>query len=145
MKRLLRYVPVVAVIVMIFFLTMQNAQDTVRLSNGFGHFALMLCEKLGLDTIKTRFDSSYEIRHIGHLIEYFALGVAAAFSFKKKIYALLICVGISVTDQILKIYVPGRHFDWMDLPFDVVGYISGLIITWTVILLISELRRKATE
>ncbi len=56
------------------------------------------------------------------------LGIAAAISLKRKRYALLFCLCVSVIDQIIKIYVPGRHFDWVDLPFDAVGYVCGIVV-----------------
>ncbi len=75
-------------------------------------------------------DSPVAVRRLGHVIEYFVLGAAAAISVRKKRFALLLCICISVADQVIKIYVPGRHFDRMDLTFDAMGYVIGLSVVW---------------
>ncbi len=128
MKRVLGFIPVVIVVGLILFLTMQSIQGTVFLSESFRDWLIGFCDRFGFDEAGKWLDSPMIIRRIGHVIEYFVLGIAAAISLKRKRYALLFCLCISVADQIIKIYVPGRHFDWMDYPFDAMGYVCGIVM-----------------
>ncbi len=127
MKRVFAFIPVVIVAVIILLLTLQSAEGTVGLSEGFRNWLVSVCNRFGWDTFRGWIDSPVAIRRLGHVIEYFALGVAAAISVRKKKFALLLCMCISVADQVIKIYVPGRHFDLLDLPFDAAGYIGGIL------------------
>ena len=139
MKRILKIIPLLIVIAAIILLTFQDVQGTIDLSEGFRDWAVGICDRYRLDTVRGWIDSSIAIRRVGHIIEYFALGVAAAISIKKKIFALLLCLCISIGDQVIKMYVPGRHFDLFDLPFDAAGYVTGILLV-TVICLIGGKR-----
>ncbi len=145
MKRVLGFIPVVIVVELILFLTLQSIQETVFLSESFRRWLISLCGRFGFYEAGKWLDSSIIIRRIGHVIEYFVLGIAAAISLKRKRYALLFCLCISVADQIIKIYVPGRHFDWMDLMFDAMGYVIGLSVVWIAKQIIFAKRRSASS
>lgn len=45
---------------------------------------------------------------------------------------LLFCVAASLFDQTHKLFVPGRHFDVLDLPFDAAGYLAGIAVVFGV-------------
>ena len=128
MSRIMKFIPLVIVIAVIILLTFQDAQGTISLSEGFRNWIVGICDRYRLDTVRGWIDSPIAIRRLGHVIEYFALGVAAAICMRKKRYALLLCVCVSVADQVIKIYVPGRHFDIYDLPFDAAGYAVGILL-----------------
>ena len=81
------------------------------------------------------------IRWIGHTIEYFALGLAAGAMFKRKWIALPVCLLISVIDQLTKIFIPVRHFDPEDIPFDIVGFCCGIAIAWVISLAVRVLKK----
>lgn len=132
MKRVFAFIPVVIVAVIILLLTLQSAEGTVGLSEGFRNWLVSVCNRFGWDTFRGWIDSPVAIRRLGHVIEFFLLGVAAAISVRKKKFALLLCMCISVADQVIKIYVPGRHFDRTDLGFDAMGYVIGLSMVWIV-------------
>ncbi len=132
MKRVFAFIPVVIVAVIILLLTLQSAEGTVGLSEGFRNWLVSVCDRFGWDTFRGWIDSPVAIRRLGHVIEFFLLGLAAAISARKKKFALLLCMCISVADQVIKIYVPGRHFDWVDLGFDAMGYVIGSSMVWIV-------------
>lgn len=46
--------------------------------------------------------------------------------------ALAFCVAASLFDQTHKLFVPGRHFDVLDLPFDAAGYLVGIAVVFAV-------------
>ena len=54
---------------------------------------------------------------------------------------LLFCAACSVGDQVHKIFVPGRHFDVIDLGFDAAGYVTAMLL----VLLAAALVRHATR
>lgn len=39
---------------------------------------------------------------------------------------MVLCMAVSVLDQSVKVLVPIRHFDWTDIPLDVVGSLVGI-------------------
>ena len=67
------------------------------------------------------------------MIEYGVLGLASGIAFinsdrwaKGTVIALALCIAVSFIDQVVKIFVPIRHFDWTDIPFDIVGSLVGI-------------------
>ena len=76
------------------------------------------------------------VRKFAHSVEYLLMGVASSFSFlvwgRKRPYllAVVFCAVVSICDQLSKIVVPGREFDITDIPFDVMGYLIGIIFVY---------------
>lgn len=132
MKKYLRLIPLLIIIIAILLLTVQKPTDTKALSSGTRQVLVRIGEKLGIDTDAEWWNTSNTVRSLGHTIEYFVLGLGAGIAFKKKRYAVIVCACISFADQMVKILVPTRHFDWNDLPFDIVGYGSAILITWVI-------------
>lgn len=56
---------------------------------------------------------------------------------------LLFCVAASLFDQTHKLFVPGRHFDVLDLPFDAAGYLMGGVAVFGVRALVRRGARGA--
>ena len=92
------------------------------------------------------------IRRVAHTVEFFFVGLFASLAVvclgeclpcARFRYALaaLFCAVCSVGDQVHKIFVPGRHFDMIDLGFDAVGYITAMLL----VLLAAALVRHATR
>lgn len=76
------------------------------------------------------------VRRVAHTVEFFFVGlfasvIVACFSRRpwsvcsRCVPVLLFCAACSVGDQVHKIFVPGRHFDVIDLGFDAAGYITA--------------------
>lgn len=91
------------------------------------------------------------IRRVAHTVEFFFVGLFAslvAVCLDKRVSpARLRCVSVlafcavcSVGDQVHKIFVPGRHFDMIDLGFDAAGYIAAMLL----VLLAAVLVQRAT-
>ena len=66
------------------------------------------------------------MRKIGHLVEYIPLGLSTCFAFRGW-RALVFCVVVSFVDQLIKGILPDREFDWIDMPFDFIGYVVGIL------------------
>lgn len=91
------------------------------------------------------------IRRVAHTVEFFFVGLFASATVAclgeclpcarfRYVLALLFCAVCSVGDQVHKIFVPGRHFDMIDLGFDAAGYVVAMLL----ILLVSALVQRAT-
>ena len=136
MKRFLRYIPILIAVGVIISLTLMNTPRNVAFSEGFRKLLVKACEKLGISS-DAWWNSSSGIRKIGHILEYGVLGLASGIALidngdithrwaKGTAFALVLCVTVSVIDQSVKILVPIRHFDWTDIPFDIIGSVLGI-------------------
>lgn len=83
------------------------------------------------------------VRRVAHTVEFFFVGLFASVivvCFSKRPWSvcsrcvpvLLFCAACSVGDQVHKIFVPGRHFDMIDLGFDAAGYASAMLLVLLV-------------
>ena len=92
------------------------------------------------------------VRRVAHTVEFFFVGLFASvivvcFSrhpwsiCSRCVPVLLFCTACSVGDQVHKIFVPGRHFDVIDLGFDAAGYVTAMLL----VLLAAALVRYATR
>ena len=92
------------------------------------------------------------IRRVAHTVEFFFVGLFASATAAclgeclpcarfRYVLALLFCAVCSVGDQVHKIFVPGRHFDMIDLGFDAAGYVVAMLL----ILLVSAWVHHATR
>lgn len=91
-------------------------------------------------------------RKLAHTAEFLALGLSVgvallAWSRPTRRLRWLVLAGVgscaffSVADQAHKIFVPVRHFDVTDFPYDVAGYGGGLLLTLGVAALLRRRRR----
>ncbi len=91
------------------------------------------------------------IRRVAHTVEFFFLGLFASATAAclgeclpcarfRYVLAALFCAVCSVGDQVHKIFVPGRHFDIIDLGFDAAGYVTAMLL----VLLAAVLVQRAT-
>lgn len=128
MKKVIRVLPIAAAVALILFLTLQNTTKNVALSESFRVWLVNMYMRLGIDPSDAWWNSTIGVRRLGHVIEYFVLGVASVIFMKRKIWAAVFCLLISVLDQCLKRVLPIRHFDIYDIGFDMTGAIVGIIL-----------------
>ena len=92
------------------------------------------------------------VRRVAHTVEFFFVGLFASVvvvclsrrpwsACSRCVPVLLFCAACSVGDQVHKIFVPGRHFDVIDLGFDAAGYVTAMLL----VLLAAALVRHATR
>ena len=90
------------------------------------------------------------VRRVAHTVEFFFVGLFASVvvvCFSRRpwsvcsrcVTVLLFCAAVG--DQVHKIFVPGRHFDVIDLGFDAAGYVIAMLL----VLLAAALVRHATR
>lgn len=89
------------------------------------------------------------IRRVAHTVEFFFVGLFASATVAclgeclpcarfRYVLALLFCAVCSVGDQVHKIFVPGRHFDVVDLGFDAAGYIAAMLLVLLAAVLVQR-------
>lgn len=92
------------------------------------------------------------IRRVAHTVEFFFVGLFASTTVAclgeylpcarfRYALAALFCAVCSVGDQVHKTFVPGRHFDIIDLGFDAAGYVTAMLL----VLLVSAWVHHATR
>lgn len=115
------------------FLTVVN-KGNMTLSETCRYWVVDLYRKLGFNPDGRWWNSMPHFRKIGHVIEYFLLGISSRIMVEKACSSLVVCAVVSVLDQLLKIVIPLRHFDSTDLIFDAIGYMVGVglvtLIVW---------------
>ena len=83
------------------------------------------------------------IRRVAHTVEFFFVGLFASTTVAclgeclpcarfRYALAALFCAVCSVGDQVHKLFVPGRHFDMIDLGFDAAGYVTAMLLVLLV-------------
>lgn len=89
------------------------------------------------------------IRRVAHTVEFFFVGLFASSAAVclgeclpcarfRYVLALLFCAVCSVGDQAHKIFVPGRHFDMIDLGFDAAGYVTAMLLVLLAAVLVQR-------
>lgn len=89
------------------------------------------------------------IRRVAHTVEFFFVGLFASATVAclgerlpcarfRYVLALLFCAVCSVGDQVHKIFVPGRHFDMIDLGFDAAGYVTAMLLVLLAAVLVQR-------
>lgn len=138
--KIIRFIPVVAVIALILGLTLQKTSDNVDFSEKCRLYVMDTADKVGIKTENAWWNTPSHFRKVGHVMEYFAFGFGIHFAVQRVGWSILICLLMSVSDQIIKIWVPVRHFDLTDLPFDAAGYLFGILTVFLI--LKAEMRRE---
>ena len=114
----------IGMIVAMLFLTFQDSAGTVKLSEGIR----LWVEKLG---IKTEFHS---FRSNAHLLVYFVFGIVLSL-FGGELglkwwIVLLLGIGFGLLDESLKILLPTREFEVLDLIRNWIGVSIGTLVVW---------------
>ena len=146
MKRYIRFIPIAVVVAGILFLTTQNISDNAKLSEGLRAALVRVYDMLGLDSTNAWWNDRLAVRRLGHILEYGALGIVSSIAFDSRKWSVLtaisLCLVISVLDQTVKIFVPVRHFDIVDIGFDLIGAVAGVLIVTAVGMMIEGFKRS---
>ena len=130
-KRTLVWILFFLSLFLILALTLQNTEKSGMLSDQILDFLRWL------ESVTGSYKYGYSLKRLpaptfrkfGHTAEYFLLGLTAMLLFRKSpkgfLKAVALCAVISVCDQSIKLFVPGREFDWTDFPYDMAGYVLG--------------------
>lgn len=151
-KRLaLYFLLMLAVMIIIFCFSSQNAEESKDLSNSF---SVSFLGKI-LDRILPRLYSenfSTDIRKYAHMFEYLCLGLSSALfshelfcnnSVVSSLCAEAICVLYSASDEWHQTFVPGRSGQFSDVIVDSYGFTTGVLLITVIIFLM--IKRKGRE
>ena len=130
MEKLKKWIPIGLSLLLIFGLTLQNSQASKQLTEN---------TQVAIDSVipSNRFSAYWWnyynfMRKVGHFVEYIPLGLSSSYAFNGW-RALAFCAVVSFVDQLIKGILPGREFDWSDMPFDFAGYVVGILIMGIVL------------
>lgn len=114
-----------AVTAAILFLTFQDAPGTVKLSESV---------RLWFENFFGVKSNYHSFRSNAHLVEYFALGVVLTLYGFEAGWSwwmiLLVGAGFGLLDEGIKVLLPTREFDVVDLVKDWIGVISAMLVIW---------------
>ena len=125
---------------------MQNINDNAKLSEGVRESLIRVYDWLGLDSSTAWWNDQLSVRRLGHILEYVLLGIASGIAFIEAhrtrgiLNAIGLCLFISVVDQVIKIFVPVRHFDVIDIGYDLIGAGLGIVLVTAVGLIVERKR-----
>lgn len=121
LKKIVYGILLIAAALTIFLLTLQDAAGTVKLSEGLR----LWLERFGL---KSDFHS---IRSNAHLVLYFLFGIVLCLYGRECGWRwwviILIGCGIGLIDESIKVLLPTREFDFVDLVKDWGGIIFAIV------------------
>lgn len=120
----------IGVYILITFLTGQDQIGTMRLTELFqdSFFAklFMPWRFLGFRISVRQWAHIYEFLILSVLIQ---IGIFHMYP-KLKWLGIFGTAVLSFIDQVHRLYIPGREFDWVDLILDFIGYAIGFVLVW---------------
>ena len=128
-RRRIKWLLFVFCLLLILYFNLQDAKMSMDLSNATGAIVATV------SPIKKTWIQQ-NIRKLAHTGEYFLLGMSSYWCFGWR--GLLIDSGVSFLDQCFKGVIPIRHFDWSDIPYDMVGYMIGCFVGRLIIKIMRE-------
>lgn len=141
-KRILRFIPMVAVMTIIFIFSMMPAEQSDQTSGAFLDMFLSFMRGIrnGDISLELAGEVHHLIRKCAHFTEYAALGVTVMIAiwkeWKKEKQPLLLPLIISsfyaTTDEIHQYFVPGRWGTWTDVLIDSAGALAGIVLYWLI-------------
>ena len=142
MKKWISLLLVIIIVCAVFYLTLQNAEET----NALTYQTMEVLEKIGLN-IRYK-----PLRHYIHYFEYFVVGLLISnlllnyiWKCPKAIWiSMLFGVVVGTIDEVIKIWLPIREFDLGDLTRDYVGTIVGVLISAGVSMTIKKVKNDNT-
>ena len=151
LKKIAVWLPAMAVVSIIIGLTLQNIEQTSNLTNSVRQTIIATAESNGLtrkQTIESWWSDPDLLRKGAHVFEFLCLGITTMFGVinswdRKPIHiSIAICFGVSLLDQTVKTFIPGREFDWTDLPLDFFGYTVGSCLILLVYRRLTKVKKE---
>jgi len=123
-----RILPVLFVFLIIIFLTIQSPEDTMSLSGEAREYFKSLIPD---STSRWTYDMHW-FRTLMHLPLYFLLGSIVYSSIHNILKSAGICLLISLVDETVKIFLPTREFGTVDVFFDIIGFMAGIMVAFLI-------------
>ncbi len=146
MRHLLRILPLLVIVLLILYLTLQTPEQTWALTHAIQNFLLRLFPD---GTAPNWITDGKLLRHAAHIPEYFLLGLAlcVVFADKKNSLLLTLTLGllIGLCDESLKILLPTREFSLPDLTLDAIGIATAVAVFEILVSLKIAMTKKGNE
>lgn len=141
-KQILKFIPMIAVMIVIFLFSCKHGDESSEQSGRILEALVRVVESFSKGTLSAEMLAFLHlfIRKVAHFTEYAMLGVAtmyAIFDYFKRKYisipiSLIIAAIYATTDEIHQYFVPGRYGTPMDVLIDSCGAITGILIAYFV-------------
>lgn len=134
-KRILRFVPMLVIMGLIFYFSAMPAGDSDATSQGLLEMLLNAFEnEEHILSEATRAILHELLRKTAHFTEFALLGVSAYFALadrkSKPRFWISLCIAViyAASDEIHQLFVPGRFGIWSDVVIDSLGALTGILI-----------------
>lgn len=121
-KKILYGILLAAALIIILLLTFQDSAGTVRLSEGLR----LWLKQFGIHT------NFHSIRSNAHLIVYFLFGLVLSLFGRECGWncwvILAVGAGVGLIDESIKVLLPTREFDLIDLFKDLIGVATAMLV-----------------
>jgi len=129
--RITRYALFAIALIAIIAFTFQKASASGELSAKVQQWLVSTLTAKGVspEYLQNAWWNNYKhFRRLAHFFEFFLLGLGAQIAVRSWKGSFLICFGISLANECIKIFLPGREFDGVDMCFEFCGYALGISI-----------------
>ena len=134
MKKIIKIILVIIWMVVIFCFSNEPATESSKRSDGI--IKNTISRIINDDRPETIEKYTKPVRKTAHFCIYLILGLLVfnCFEIDKKyiLYAILICLLYSITDEIHQLFVPGRSGEVLDMFIDTAGATLGIISEYKV-------------
>ncbi len=134
---------------LIFSNSLQNGTSSGNLSEKVTFFLLKYVHAAGFSISFDLFH--HYVRKLAHFSEYFLLAVlvltAVHLTMKQKKYIPLLSFWLLVPcmDETIQHFIPGRYGSFHDVRIDMAGYLTGLLFTRMLILVIQDIHKHLKQ
>ena len=151
-RKILYWIPVLIIMITIFCFSSQNAETSSQTSGGFSEILARLIysdfeNKSNAYQMELINRCQFFVRKTAHFSIYAVMGFFSFIAFrqydkvpKKQLFAAILCLVYSISDEIHQSFIPGRSCELRDVFIDFSGAVTG--IAFLSLLLMLYNRRK---
>ena len=127
-KKIIKVLLVIIWMIIIFCFSNDPAPKSSKLSDGF--IKKTISKVIKDDSKETVEKLTKPVRKCAHFFLYFVLGILVfnCYNEKELLYALIICLLYSISDEIHQIFIVGRSCELFDIFIDTIGSFFGINI-----------------
>lgn len=138
--QIMLWIAVIAWMMIVLFLTLQNGANTARTSNKIAKEAYQILVRYGINVEYTELHQV--LRIAAHFFVFCVFGVLVGFAvlasskqagvFGTCIPILFICTAMSIMPEVMKVWIPGRHLQWDEVVLNVIGAYVGVFGAYVI-------------
>ena len=144
----------IAVMVIIFWFSAQNSEDSAESSSKLTEVAVRIIDKDYAKRPPARQDELFEtasfiVRKLAHFTIYTSLGFCASMTVGKRklfsmksLFVVIFCFLYALSDELHQTFSEGRSCEFRDMMIDTGGATLGMLISLTVMLIAAKIISK---